>query len=213
MLHVFFTIIKLCCAASWPLSGKDATRWNVAVRFPDTADCSLRRRLQEGATPPATGRAARCVGELSAPSDTCCTTLCISALGTRKFRITIPSHSWKFLSPFSANCASYMCKLSVQVIPFLQPLRSTIDTRFSPPPPLPLIVIFILKSVVDATHNCKLCSKTGRTLCEWGDVDGLLTEVLLTWTTIPRNGQTDCVPIFVHCVLLSVETVRCLKCI
>jgi len=65
MLRLFYRIITLCYSTSWPLSRKDATRWNVAVLFPDTADCSL-RRCQEDATPPSSGRAARCEGDLSA---------------------------------------------------------------------------------------------------------------------------------------------------
>ena len=67
MLHLFYRIITLCYSASWPLSRKDATRLNVAVRFPDTADCSL-RRSREDATPPSSGRADRCEGELWAGS-------------------------------------------------------------------------------------------------------------------------------------------------
>ena len=136
MLHLFFRIITLCYSESWPLSRKDATRWNVAVRLPDTADCSL-RRSQGDATRPSSGRAARCEGELSgwllatrvappclsapgsfrhvlhqpvyqhlAPCDTCRTTLCFSTLSYRT-PITLPSHNSKFLLPASANCASY----------------------------------------------------------------------------------------------------------
>jgi hypothetical protein len=134
MLHLFYRIITLRYSASWPLSRKGATRWNVAVRSADTADCSLRRR-QEDATPPSSSRAARCEGELSAGSFRQVlhrtaphrTALCISTFSYRKFRTALPSHSSQFLLQ------------TVLIVPFLQPLYHRYMFQGTPPPPTPAL--------------------------------------------------------------------------
>jgi hypothetical protein len=147
MLYLFFRIIKLRYSASWPISRKVATRWNVAVRFPNTADCSLRLRPEEGATPPASDRALSSFRHVLHH-------LYISTLSNRKFRIALPSQNSKFLSPVSTNCVTY---------PALTAALPSIHVSAPPPPPQPSVLHSDIYSydVVDTTHKCKVCSRTG----------------------------------------------------